>query len=187
MEPIEAHAEALTGFSAVVEHVGDDDWGRPTPCTEWDTRALVEHVIGFHEFLLLRPLGVRAHRPRTGSSARWRATESALRRVLANPEALGDAVEYFDGSRRRPIAVLDAMATDTLVHTWDLARAVGAPDRLHPVLCESAFSDAVGSSAARAASALFAAPVPVAVDAGIQERLLGLLGRDPGWQRTRRA
>ena len=184
MEPIEAHAAALTGFSAVVEHVGDDGWGRPTPCPEWDARAIVEHVIGFHEFLLLRPLGVRAHRPRTGPSARWRATETALRQVLANPEALRDAVEYFDGSRRRPIAVLDAMAADTLVHTWDLARAVGAPDRLDPVLCERAFSDAVGSAATRTASALYAAPVPVAADADVQERLLGLLGRDPGWPTT---
>lgn len=33
--------------------------------TEWDARGVLEHVIGFHEvLLLLRPLGIRADRPK---------------------------------------------------------------------------------------------------------------------------
>ncbi len=182
MDAIEAHGRALAGFTAVVDAAADDAWERPTPCTEWDARALVEHVIGFHEFLLLRPLEVRARRPRAGSAARWRATDAALREVRTDREALQHSLEYFDGSRRRPIEVLEAVAADTLVHTWDLARAVGAPDRLDPVLCRRAYDDAVGSGTARAASGLYAAPVTVDAEADVQDRLLGLLGRDPAWR-----
>jgi uncharacterized protein (TIGR03086 family) len=181
LEPIERHGRALTGFTAVVDWVPADGWDHRTPCPSWDTRALVEHVIGFHEFLLLRPLGLRAHRPRAGPAARWRATDTAIRRAHADPAALRDPVAYFDGTTRRPVEVLDALAADTLVHTWDLARAVGAPDRLDPTLCERAYDDAVGSAAARGESELFGAPILVADDADLQDHLLGLLGRDPAW------
>ena len=181
MDQRERHRRALAGFAAAVARVPGDAWERPTPCAEWDAHALVEHVIGFHEFLLLRPLGVRAHRPRAGPGARWRATEAAVRQVHADP-ALHDPAPYFDGADRPPAEVLDAIATDTLIHTWDLARAVGAPDRLDGVLSERAYEDAVSSGAARSASGLYAAPVAVGADADLQDRLLGQLGRDPAWR-----
>jgi uncharacterized protein (TIGR03086 family) len=181
LDPVERHGQALAGFTAAVERVPGDAWERPTPCTAWDARCLVEHVIGFHEFMVLRPLGVRSQRPRAGPAARWRATDAALRHVHADP-ALRDPAPYVDGVRRRPVDVLDAVATDTLIHTWDLARAVGAPDRLDRVLCERAYEDAVSSGAARSASGLYAAPFAVDADADLQDRLLGLLGRDPAWR-----
>jgi uncharacterized protein (TIGR03086 family) len=179
---IERHSRALAGFTAVVDQVPDDGWDRPTPCTDWDARALVEHVIGFHEFLVLRPLGLRAHRPRTGPAARWRATENALQRAHADPAKLDQPAETFDGAVRRPAEVLDALAADTLIHTWDLARGVGASDRLDPVLCERAYDAAIRAPASRAGSRLYAPRVPVDADAELQDRLLGLTGRDPGWR-----
>jgi len=182
MDTIERHGRALTGFTAVVDQVTDDGWSRPTPCAEWDARALVEHVIGFHEFLLLRPLGLRAHRPRTMPAARWHATEHALRRAHADPVRLEEPAETFDGAARRPSDVLDALATDTLIHSWDLARAVGAPDRLDRALCERAYDEVSSAAAGWAESGLYAPPVLVAPDADLQDRLLGLTGRDPGWR-----
>ncbi len=181
-EAIERHARAVTGFTAVVDESAASGWDRPTPCSAWDARALVEHVIGFHEFLLLRPLELRAHRPREGPAARWRATVTAIGRAHADPAALRVVAAYFDGSQRRPVDVLDALAADTLVHTWDLARAVGASDRLDRALCERAYRDAVRDGIARGASELFATPIPVPDNADLQDRLLGLLGRDPAWR-----
>lgn len=36
-------------------------WDRRSPCEAWDARGVLEHVIGFHDVLLLRPLaGVSA-------------------------------------------------------------------------------------------------------------------------------
>jgi len=176
------HRRALAGFTAAAEQVPDDAWSRPTPCTEWDAGELVEHVIGFHEFLLLRPLGVRAHRPRVGPLARWRATERAVGTVLDDPRTLDAAADYFDGARRRPRELLAALANDTVVHTWDLARAVDAPDRLAADLCALAYTDALRQTTGRKTSDLFAAAVTVSPDAPVQDRLLGLLGRDPAWR-----
>jgi uncharacterized protein (TIGR03086 family) len=175
------HRVALAGFTAVVRHVPGDAWQVPTPCGEWDAAALVEHVIGFHEFLLLAPLGVRAHRPRAGSLARWLASERAIHSVLDDPDALDRPTSYFDGATRRPAELLPALADDTLVHTWDLARAVGRPDRLDAGACDRAYANARRRVTDAVGSELYAPPVAVSAEAPVQERLLGLLGRDPRW------
>jgi len=155
-------------------------WHVPTPCTGWDAQELVEHVIGFHEFLLLRPLGVRAHRPRVGPLERWLATEGAIRSLLDESGALDADVPYFDGETRRPIDMLDALADDTLVHTWDLARAAGLPNRLDPDACAFALTRAQRHG--RPEHDLFGPSVEIPEDAPMQDRLLGRLGRDPRWR-----
>ena len=79
-----------------------EQWTLPTPCTEWDATALVEHVIGFHDFLLLRPLGVRAHRPRTDPAARWEATAAVLFAALDVDGVLDRATELPGGGQSSP-------------------------------------------------------------------------------------
>ena len=175
------HGRACAGFSAVVGLVRPDQWGVATPCSEWDARGVVEHVIGFHEFLLLRPVGVRADRPRDDPARRWQATEAAIGRVLAISAVLDRPVEYFDGGTRPPREMLGALTTDVLVHTWDLARAVGVPDGADPALWERALRDARRSASPRQAAALFGPEVPVPDGSDAQACLLGLLGRDPSW------
>ena len=47
-DPDQAHAVAHAEGRAALEllrTLGDDDWGRPTDCTEWDVRALVAHLV----------------------------------------------------------------------------------------------------------------------------------------------
>ena len=36
---------AQRAFGSVVHRVGADQWSSPTPCTEWDVRALVNHLV----------------------------------------------------------------------------------------------------------------------------------------------
>jgi uncharacterized protein (TIGR03086 family) len=177
---IEHHRRACRGFTDVVRDAPADRWAAATPCSEWDARALVEHVIGFHEFLLLRPLGVRAQRPREGPAARWLATHAAIERALAEP-GLNAPIGYFDGHTRRPRDVLAAITSDVLIHTWDLARSVGVPERLDDELCGLALDGARAAGPADE-SGLFAPAVPVASDATTPQRLLGLRGRDPTWR-----
>jgi uncharacterized protein (TIGR03086 family) len=72
---------------------------------------------------------------------------------------------------------LGQMFADTLIHTWDLARAVGADERLDPELvevCAAWFAD--HEEAYRSAGAIAPRP-PVAADADAQTRLLAAWGR----------
>ena len=40
------HQRTVESWLRFLDGVGDDQWDLPTPCTEWDVRALVNHVVG---------------------------------------------------------------------------------------------------------------------------------------------
>ncbi len=174
------HHRACDDFAAVADRVPDDRWSAPTPCTDWDARAVVEHVIGFHEFLLLRPLGIRAHRPREGPAARWRATSGALFAFLAEPGALDRETELPGGGHSSARTMLGALTTDVLVHTWDLARATGVDPALDEQLVSAAYA-VVSRTDPDRAGGLLGPAVSVARDATVEAKLIAWHGRDPAW------
>ena len=177
---VERHRRACDAFAAVAAAIPADGWSAPTPCTDWDARAVVEHVIGFHEFLLLRPMGVRANRPRDDEPARWRATSDALFAALAPDGALDRATELPGGGTSTPRTMLAALTTDVVIHTWDLARSAGIAVELDPQCCAIALRAAEAHPPDPSAG-MIAPPVAVPADAGAQARLLGAYGRDPSW------
>jgi uncharacterized protein (TIGR03086 family) len=69
------------------------------------------------------------------------------------------------------------MAVDAAIHTWDLARAIGADERLAPELVAVAREIVEANFDAWAASGLFAPPVDVDSGADDQTKLLARLGR----------
>lgn len=44
MNLLELFERAQGEFDRRVQAIGDDQWHLPTPCTEWDLRALVNHL-----------------------------------------------------------------------------------------------------------------------------------------------
>src|SRR2546423_5023462 len=81
-DTVSLHLQALDRFGKAVA-AADGKWECPSPCEGWDARAVVEHVIGFHDVLILRPLDAVPQRPKSETRRRWEATDAALRRVLA--------------------------------------------------------------------------------------------------------
>jgi uncharacterized protein (TIGR03086 family) len=180
-EVIERHLQACEGLSGAVRAV-EDRWLAPSPCSEWDARAVVEHVIGFHDVLLLRPLWLKPHRPKGDPTARWTVTLSAITSALK--ESSGRIVISVPGSSNMDIArLLALLTTDVLVHTWDLAAAVGVPASLDPELAARAYGEVTKRDlASLRSSGLFGPSVPVSGDADPETRLVALLGRDPNWR-----
>lgn len=164
------HRRACEGFTQAVAAAGGR-WDAPSPCTDWDARGVVEHVIGFHDVLVLEPLGAKPTRPKGDPAQRWAVTLDALDAALRAPGAL-------DAQRE---SLLGALATDVLIHTWDLLRAVGRDVVLDPHLCEIGYERAAANRERLAASGMFGPPVGTADDASVQDKLLGLFGRDPAW------
>jgi uncharacterized protein (TIGR03086 family) len=165
----ERHLAVCRRFGEAV-HAADGKWDRRSPCDEWDARAVLEHVIGFHDVLLLRPLGLKPDRPRDDPVRRWKLTYDALAKAC-ELEIGPDAV-----------AVLPNVTRDVLVHTWDLARAVGADDRLDAQWCEHFYAALPSEPQTLGPSEMFGPSVAVGDQADVQAKLLARLGRKPSWQ-----
>src|SRR5271165_4347277 len=139
-------------------------WERASPCDAWDARGVLEHVIGFHDVLLLRPLGLEPDR-------------RLFERVVDIPELQGNPAV-----RRDARAMMPNLTRDVLVHTWDLARAVGADDRLDAGWCEQFYAALPSDLQALSPAGMFDAPVAVADHSDVQSKLLARLGRNPDWR-----
>lgn len=144
-------------------------------------------MIGFHDVLLLRRLGLKPDRPLDNPLRRWELTFERLCVAFERTDLFERTVE-IPAVGNRSATRLDAtnlvprLTRDVLVHTWDLARAVGADDHLDPEWF-AAFLDELPPDADTLSNPkLFAPPVWVGEGADVQSRLLGRLGRDPSWR-----
>lgn len=147
-------------------------WDRPSPCDAWDARGVLEHVIGFHDVLLLRPLGLKPDRPREDPLERWRLTYRSLTEAFTSGVA----------TRLDAYPLIPNLTRDVLVHTWDLARAAGADDSLDPEWCERFCVGLPTDSQTLGSGAMFKASLVVPAESDAQTRLLAGLGRDPRWR-----
>jgi uncharacterized protein (TIGR03086 family) len=168
---VDDHRLACEGFGAAVRSAAGR-WTAPSPCTEWDARGVLEHVIGFHDVLLLRPLEAKPSRPKDDPERRWALTVEAIFEALARPGVLDE----------QRLALLGVLSTDVVVHTWDLAKATGADVVLDERLCRIGLERASANKERLEASGMFGPPVAVAEDALVADRLVGALGRDPRWE-----
>jgi uncharacterized protein (TIGR03086 family) len=71
------------------------------------------------------------------------------------------------------------LISDLVVHTWDLARGIGADEAMDQTLAEQVHDFLSPMLAQMAGSPYFAAPVRVGDDATPQEYLLAATGRKP--------
>jgi uncharacterized protein (TIGR03086 family) len=186
----ERHLAVCRRFGESVR-AANGKWDRRSPCDGWDARAVLEHVIGFHDVLLLRPLGLKPDRPRDDPQRRWDLTYHQLetafepgrrlfKRVVDIPELPGNPATRLDAR-----AMMPNLTRDVLIHTWDLARAVGADDRLDPRWCEHFYAALPKDTAALSISGMFGAAVAASDQTDAQSQLLAWLGRNPSWRPPR--
>src|SRR5688500_8546662 len=133
------HARALKRYGELVHAIQDDQWHGPTPCSEWDVRVLVNHLVS--ENLWMPPLLEGKTIGEVGSAldgdllgeepkAAWdRSAEEASRAVQATP--LDGTVHLSYGTT--PIEHYSSeVFTDLTIHGWDLARGIGADEAMDP-------------------------------------------------------
>lgn len=171
----------------VVRAVRDDQLGWPTPCSEYDVRALLNHlfqvVVAFQTLAAKKDVDFSRTPDRLAEyGAQWpdRFADETARLVEA--WAAPGAEDGLTGGMQLPARTVGAMVLlDLTVHAWDVARATGRP-----------YAPAAGCVAELRALAarmgptartmnVFAEPVPVPPGASDLEVLLAETGRDPHW------
>jgi uncharacterized protein (TIGR03086 family) len=177
--------EAADLFAVHVSAVAPDQWGNPTPCTEWSVRDLVNHVTV--ELLWAAPLlagqtiadvGDRFDGDQLGDhpvDAFTRAKDSAVAAFVA-PDVLAGVVHlsYGDDSAASYCAQL---TLDAIIHGWDLAMGIHGPTGLPGHLVSWATQYVTPMQDLLTGSGLFGTPLDVATDSSEQTRLLAMLGR----------
>ena len=178
---------AVEGFGRRVRLIGDDQWTAPTPDTEWDVRALTNHVLA--EALWAPPLlggstiaevGDRFDGDQLGDDPQAAWTRAAAEAVAAvrRPGGLERTVHVSSGDipAREYVSQLTC---DHLIHAWDLARGIGADERLDPELVAWAWDFLSPQIDGWRSPGVFAPAVELPAGADAQSRLLALTGRRP--------
>ena len=180
---------ACASTERIVEGISDDQLGLPTPCDQWDVRALLNHMLGTVElgralFSGTEPVVPIVPGDLPGSDLVGDDPLKAYRVAVEGLLAVADddafsrmfATPFGD----MPGAVLAGFTTaDIAVHGWDLARATGQPSPLGDELVEwgSAFARQMLTPDKRLTR--FGPEVAVAADASATDRLVAFLGRRP--------
>ena len=186
------HPEMTEAADAAARTVAGADvtqFAQPTPCAEWDVRALLNHLILWTSYSLearahggsvSQELMDRDFAAEPGYAAGYRAELDRALAAWAAPEVWERSLDVM-GSATPAADVAALNLAEMVLHGWDLAAATGQRFQV---------SDAAAAAALRAVEANaelfrqykgFAEPVPVAADAPVLNRVLAISGRDPGW------
>lgn len=179
-------------FDRRIVAVRPGQWGNPSPCEEWTALDVVDHIVVMHA-AMLSPLGRSlGHAPsvRDDPLGALRSARAHVERALRDPDLAATECRTPIGSMTLEHQIDQVLSTDLVIHGWDLAQAVGQDPTMDPRDVESPWraTQAIPKEvmeryrtpgAFGPGITVYGAEVPVAEDAPLQDRLLGLLGRDP--------
>jgi uncharacterized protein (TIGR03086 family) len=186
------HTEMTDAAGAAARTVGNADssqFGLPTPCTEWDVRALLNHLILWTSY----SLEARAHGESVGQDLMDRdfaaepgfaaAYRAQLDRALAawsDPAVWQRSLDVM-GSATPAADVAALNLAEMVLHGWDLAAATGQRYQVGDRAAEAALQAVAANAELFRQYKGFADPVEVADSAPALDRVLALSGRDPAW------
>jgi uncharacterized protein (TIGR03086 family) len=185
MEDVQAyHARAVEAFGARVREVGDR-WDAPTPCSDWDVRALVNHLVNenvwtppMFEGRTIAEVGDAFDGDLLGADpvGAWEASAAPAVTAVSGEGAMGRTVHLsfgdFDGR-----FYAWQLFFDFLIHSWDLSRAIGAEERMDADLVDAALTWFADMEALYRQGGAIAGRPEIPEDADPQTRLLAMTGR----------
>ena len=188
MDPILALDASAARVVSLVGQVDRSQWSHATPCSAWNVRELVGHLIatmhGHVDLLHGSPASALSslleQQARAGGDDVATATAdaaTAVRAAFTEPGALERTVHHLigdvSGSR-----LLQMRITENVVHGWDLATALGLPASIDDALVEHVYEYLAPRAETLAATGFHAPPKRTpAASADVQERLLAVVGR----------
>jgi uncharacterized protein (TIGR03086 family) len=181
----ELYSRAIAEFDRRVQAIEPDQWESSTPCTEWNLRTLVNHVV--YELKWTPPMlegksveeigdafdgDLLGDDPKTA----WKeASQGGISAVHA-PGAMERTVQLSFGETSGREYVGELVA-DHFIHSWDVARAIGADDKLDPELVRFVYEGAKPIEDKLKSYGVFGDKIEPPADADLQTKLLAIFGR----------
>ncbi|WP_328604920.1 TIGR03086 family metal-binding protein [Amycolatopsis sp. NBC_00345] len=166
-----------------------DDLAVPTPCSGYDARALLNHLLYWGPWLAAA--GRREEYAPAVQEAEaglvddgWLAALRKQTGVLVEafePAAAWAGTVTFGSSEMPAAAVGDMVLGEFVLHGWDLARASGAAWTCPDDAAAAVLAAAVEMGPVARSMGVYGPEVPVDSAAPVLDRALGAAGRDPAW------
>jgi uncharacterized protein (TIGR03086 family) len=173
--PIDVWRPVADKWTEVYARIGDADWDKQSPCKDWSVRDLVDHTLQW------QATGGGMLGAATAPGDDWETIREAYATHLADPSNLAGTVDEFAGIPRQELTGF--LIGDLLIHSWDLARSIGADETLPPAAVEATMAGLhhVPPELLRGhnplGQAMMGPAVEIADDASIQDRMLAFSGR----------
>jgi len=189
---------AAERLSDLVGGVDDSQLGAPTPCPEYTLGDLIEHVGGLAQAFTAaarKTSGELTSQAPRGDAARlpadWRTRIPLDLKACA--EAWRDPAAWTGMTRAGgvdlPGEIGGLVALDEItIHAWDIAVSSGQPYQADYPTLTAVQGFLAGFSIPGAEDQrgeIFGPVVEVPDDAPLQDRVIGLAGRDPAWNAAR--
>ena len=123
--PLDLWRQTADKWSEVYRQVGEGQWDKPTPCTGWTVRDLVDHTLAWQA-----KGGSLLGADIAPGDSDWERIQASYAALLADPPKLAGTVPEFAGIPKANLAAF--LIGDLLIHSWDLARSIGVDDTLPP-------------------------------------------------------
>lgn len=180
-EAQDSYRRASKGFAAALSAVKPGQWDAQSPCEQWKARDVVAHVVAGHRSVIagvrggeVAPLGAGEDPKRA-----WEDASRTVDEIAGDPESLAKEIDGPTGKTPASQIIGQFVTMDLLVHTWDLARTVGADDRLDEDLVRRAYEVMKPMDAMIRQPGVFGPRVEPPPGADLQTEFLCFLGRRP--------
>lgn len=172
-------------FDKRVQTTRGVDLDKPTPCTEWTVRDLINHLVYEDRWAVpllagktVAEVGDAFEGDLVGNDVHgaWRSASEEARAAAMEPGATDRAVHLsfgdFSGGD-----YLDQLTADHVIHGWDLAEATNGEVNLEPELMGYVYAWAAPIEDLLKSSGSYGEKVQAAQDSDLQTKLLAVFGR----------
>ena len=188
-DPRPVYVRATEQAAALIKTVRPEQLTGPTPCSEYDVRALLGHVVGGTRRIAVVGEGGDGMAvdpstegvPDDGWAAAYDEVRVRVLKAWESDERMTTAVTVPWGEVPGH-AALSGYVMEIVTHTWDLCEALGRPVELDPELAEFALATArqvLSDDRPRDAETPFASRREAPAGADVYGRLAAWMGREP--------
>ncbi len=177
-------ARVAAAFSTTADAVTAAQWDLPAPCEGWVARDVVRHLVEWVPSVIGKGGVQFGVGPEVGvdPAGAWRHLSSVLQSALDDQSV---ASQSFDAGPPGTMSVgnaIDMLVTgDVLLHTWDLATAVGRTVVLDGGLVAGMLAGMEPIDELLRSSGHYGPKVAVPAESDAQTKLIAFTGRNPFW------
>lgn len=184
MDPKVLFQKVVKQAEPCILEIRPDEFSNPTPCSDWDLRALLNHLV--YELLWVPELLNGKTVAEVGSKfdgdvlgddpvAAWKKASSEAAKAVERTDL---AAQVHLSSRDVPASeYIMEMSNDVLIHGWDVGQSINCSLIFEPEVAQALYDFIEPQAAEWRAGGSFGDEVTVSADAGLQTKLLALEGR----------